>query len=181
MKPKPPPKPKVELAKIEDVPALVQLINSAYRGESGKIGWTTESDLLGGQRIAEAELREIMEHESSTVLLVRSEGAELLGCVLVKKLNAETAYLGMLTVNVNKQTSGIGKFLVSATEFFASTSIGATTIEMTVIAQRPELISWYERRGYEKTGEHRPFPYGDERFGIPLRPDLYFEVLTKSI
>ena len=171
----------VEPAKIEDIPGLVTLINSAYRGESGKIGWTTESDLLGGQRIADPELRELMQFQDTRLLLVRGESAELLGCVLVKKLNAETAYLGMLTVNVARQTGGLGKFLVSETEKFARETFGAKLIELTVVGQRDELIAWYERRGYQKTGERRPFPYGDERFGIPLRDDLYFEVLTKSI
>ena len=57
----------------------------------------------------------------------------------------------------------------------------ATLMRMTVIRQRRDLIAWYERLGYRPTGETEPFPYGDERFGIPTRPDLAFAVLVKPL
>jgi hypothetical protein len=52
---------------------------------------------------------------------------------------------------------------------------------MTVIQVRDTLIAWYERRGYSLTGETKPFPYGDDRFGRPLRNDLHFVVLEKTL
>lgn len=164
-----------------DVTALALLVNSAYRGQSSRAGWTTEADLLGGQRTDEAALREFLAAPSDSRLMLTVRTAdELLACVQLER-RGETAYLGMLTVAPQRQADGIGRRLLEAAEQTVRRQWESRVMEMTVIAQRTELIAWYERRGYRRTGETAPFPYGDPRFGLPRRPDLHFVVLRKSL
>lgn len=177
-------------ARRDEADALSALVNSAYRGDLSRAGWTTEADLLGGQRTDPAALREFMaagEPALDRVLLVYdgAAGESSLGrppeaCVQLER-RGDDAYLGMLTVQPVRQASGLGRRLLDAAEGWAAAHWGARTIIMTVITQRPELIAWYERRGYNATGETAPFPYDDIRFGEPKRPDLQFIVLRKPL
>lgn len=177
-------------ARRDEADALSALVNSAYRGDPSRAGWTTEADLLGGQRTDPAALREFVatgETALDRVLLVYDGTAGGTGvgrlaeaCVQLER-RGDDAYLGMLTVQPTRQASGLGKRLLDAAEGWAAARWGARTIIMTVITQRPELIAWYERRGYHATGETAPFPYGDTRFGEPKRPDLQFIVLRKPL
>ncbi|OYX13839.1 GNAT family N-acetyltransferase [Brevundimonas diminuta] len=164
----------------DDVPALHRLIESAYRGDSAKAGWTHEADLLGGQRTDETELRDILADASRVLLLAEIDGV-LTGCVQVAKQGEGLAYLGLLTVDPRRQAGGLGRWLIAAAEAEAIDRFGATRMEMTVIRQRVELIAWYERRGYLLTGETRPFPLDDERFGLPQTRELEFVVLEKAL
>ena len=167
----------ITIATIEDVSALNNLVNSAYRGESSKKGWTTEADLLGGVRTTEKGLSETMQTPKTTILKY-SEGDEILGCVMLLE-KGDALYLGMLTVFPDLQGSGIGKKLLQFAEIFAQEK-SISTIEMTVISARTELIAWYERHGYKKTGEVRPFPMNDPNFGEP-KQHLEFVVMEKGI
>jgi len=167
----------LQLARTNDVPALVALVNSAYRGDSSRAGWTTEADLLGGQRIDAQRLAETIAAPNSVVLLHEAQG-EPIACVHLERRSAD-CYLGMLTIQPMIQGAGLGRRLLEAAERWAVTEWDAQSIYMTVIVQRPELIAWYERRGYARTGEFQPFPYDDVRFGLPQRSDLKFEVLRK--
>ena len=169
----------VREATATDAPALVALINSAYRGDSSKAGWTTEADLLDGQRTDLEWLAEMISTPGS-VILVRELDQLLGGCVYLKRTGDE-CYLGLLTVRPTLQSGGIGRQLLDAAEQWASEHWASRAVHMTVIVQRVELIAWYERRGYVRTGERQPFPYGDERFGVPRRADLAFEVLRKRL
>ena len=164
----------------DDVPALHRLVESAYRGDSAKAGWTHEADLLGGQRTDEAELLDILADASRVILLAEVEGV-LIGCVQVADQGRGLAYLGLLTVDPTRQAGGLGRLLIDAAEAEAVARFGATRMEMTVIRQRAELIAWYERRGYVLTGETRPFPLDDERFGLPQTRDLEFVVMEKAL
>ncbi len=164
----------------DDVSALRALIESAYRGDSAKVGWTHEADLLGGQRTDEAELRDILADASRIILLAEVDNA-LTGCVQVADQGRGLAYLGLLTVDPARQTGGLGRLLIEAAEAAAAARFAATRMEMTVIRQRAELIAWYERRGYRLTGETRPFPLDDPRFGLPRTRDLAFVVLEKPL
>jgi GNAT superfamily N-acetyltransferase len=166
-------------ATAADAAALAALINSAYRGESSKAGWTTEADLLAGQRTDVAWLITTIESPGNAVLLHERDGAPL-ACVHLER-TGEDCYLGMLTVRPTEQAAGLGKRLLDAAERWAVDQWESRVMHMTVIAQRTELIAWYERRGYARTGRHKPFPYGDERFGLPRRDDLVFEVLRKTL
>ncbi|MEQ1624990.1 MAG: GNAT family N-acetyltransferase, partial [Sediminibacterium sp.] len=129
-----------------DIPALVLLVNSAYRGDSSKKGWTTEADLLDGVRVTAETLMDQMNIPGQHFLKAIRPNGSIIGCVsLLEKVNK--IYLGMLTVEPNIQGGGIGKLLIKASEDFAQT-LGITVIEMTVISVRSELIAYYERRGY---------------------------------
>lgn len=162
-----------------DVSAIVALVESAYRGEASRAGWTTEADLLDGQRTDAREIGELIAGPSSQVILAE-RGGELVGCVALKAESAH-AYLGMLTVRPTLQGGGAGRALLGEAERVAREELGRSTMRMTVIAQRPELLAWYGRRGYAQTGATEPFPYGDARFGLPRRDDLVFVVLTKRL
>jgi ribosomal protein S18 acetylase RimI-like enzyme len=166
-------------AATADAPSLVALVNSAYRGASSRAGWTTEADLLDGQRIDVEALTETIATPDNVILLLVQDQAPV-ACVHVAR-TGEDCYVGMLTVRPTAQGSGLGRQLLDAAERWAIERWSSRAMHMTVIRQRVELIAWYERRGYRRTGERKPFPYGDERFGVPRRGDLQFEVLRKPL
>jgi len=162
---------------LEDVPAICALVNSAYRGETSRKGWTTEADLLDGIRIDESMLADHINDSDSTILKCLDDEGIIVGCVYLK-IDQEQMYLGMLTVAPALQARGIGKLLIKASEERARVN-GCKSIKMTVITSRHELIDWYKRNGYEETGERQPFP-NSERFGKPKRP-LEFLVMQKVL
>jgi ribosomal protein S18 acetylase RimI-like enzyme len=174
-----PPSATVRPATAADIPALVDLLNSAYRGDSSRAGWTTEADLLDGSR-TDAELLAAELADPSTTVLLAEDNAGPLACCAVTDLGGGGAYFGMFAVRPTDQGRGTGSALLSAAEEHARTG-GATRLEMTVIAQRDEIIAWYARRGYRPTGARRPFPYGDTRYGRPRRDDLEFVVLAAPL
>ncbi|HVT64595.1 MAG TPA: N-acetyltransferase [Mycobacteriales bacterium] len=167
-------------ATSDDVDAVVALVESAYRGDISRTGWTTEADLLDGQRTDAAAVLSIVEADDRLVLL-GFDGNELRGCCELRRRDGNAAYFGMFAVSPALQGAGIGKVILDEAERRARELWDATRMEMTVLVQREELIAWYERRGYRRTGANEPFPYGDERFGRPRRPDLMFEVLAKDL
>lgn len=118
--------------------------------------------------------------DGGAVVLVYEDVQGIAGCVALEPDGAR-CYLGMLTIRPAVQARGLGRRLLRAAEDFARLRFGTRAMHMTVIVQRAELIAWYERRGYRRTGTRRPFPYGDPRFGLPRRPDLEFEVLSRTL
>ena len=164
-------------ATVADVPAIVGLVTSAYRGEASRIGWTTEADLLDGERIDPGVLRADIERPRSRVLLVERDGA-LVACAHVA-VEDGAGYFGMFAVRPDLQGAGLGNALLLEAERVVRDEWMLPALRMTVIDVREELIAWYERRGYRRTGIRKPFPYGDTRFGVPRRDDLRFEVLEK--
>ncbi|MEU3285281.1 GNAT family N-acetyltransferase [Streptomyces longwoodensis] len=162
-----------------DVDALVALVESAYRGDSSRAGWTTEADILDGQRTDPEGVRDIVRSPDSRLLTVEREGRIVACCQLEHR--GEHAYFGMFAVSPGQQGAGLGKAVLAEAERRARETWGATEMHMTVISVREDLIAWYERRGYRRTGRTTPFPYGDERFGTPRRPDLAFELLVKPL
>ena len=164
-------------AVLADAAALNRLVNSAYRGDSSKQGWTTEAYLLDGTRIDEAAVAELLDNPNTTILKY-SAGSTILGCVELREEKSKL-YLGMLSVAPNTQGKGIGKKLMAAAEDHAK-SFGIDAIFMTVISVRKELIDWYVRHGYQLTGERKPFVVPDTRWGIP-KQELEFVVLEKKL
>ncbi|WP_316527750.1 GNAT family N-acetyltransferase [Kitasatospora brasiliensis] len=177
--PRPAGQPVFRSATAADVPALVELVESAYRGDSSRAGWTTEADLLGGRRTNPAAVTEAVGHPEGLVLLAERDG-ELVACCQLER-RGDRAYFGMFSVRPGIQGGGIGRAVLTEAERLVGEEWGVGAMEMTVIEQRPELIAWYERRGFRRNGEFSPFPYGDENFGIPQRSDLRFVHLVKEL
>ena len=163
-----------------DIPALHALVESAYRGEASRAGWTTEADLLEGQRTDPDDLAGILSDPDQS-LLTAWDGDGLVGCILIARRGDGIGYFGMLSVRPALQNAGLGRKLVQAAEQTMADRFGARRVRISVIPQRDALIRWYERLGYAATGESLPFPYGDERFGRPLRNDLSFIVMEKAL
>jgi ribosomal protein S18 acetylase RimI-like enzyme len=165
-----------------DYPAIVDLVNLAFRGFGPAASWNIESGIIEGKRLNESLLREDLAAKPGAHLLTHRDEADdaLLGTVWLYPEKDNAWYLGLLTVRPDLQNRQLGRRLLSAAEDFAK-GHGAACIRMTVVNVRDALIAWYERRGYTLTGETQPFPYADERFGKPLRDDLHFVVLQKKL
>ena len=172
--------PVIRDAVASDIPALHALVESAYRGEASRAGWTTEADLLEGQRTDPDDLAAILSDPDQS-LLTAWEGDRLVGCILIARRGDGIGYFGMLSVRPALQNAGLGRKLVQVAEQTMADRFGARRVRISVIPQRETLIGWYERLGYAATGETLAFPYGDERFGRPLRDDLGFIVMEKAL
>jgi ribosomal protein S18 acetylase RimI-like enzyme len=166
-------------ATADDVPALLALIQSAYRGDDSRAGWTTEADILDGSRTDADGVLEVIEGENSRLTAVEA-GGDLVACCQLEH-RGSYAYFGMFAVRPTLQGAGLGKVIIAEAERFAREEWGVAEMRMTVLSVREDLIAWYIRRGYTRTGVMSPFPYGQERFGRPTRDDLQFELLTKKL
>ena len=166
-------------ATLADVDAIVALVESAYRGEASRAGWTTEADFLEGRRTGTDDVSACLRRERSRILLAERDG-QLLACAHVAEEDA-AGYFGMFSVKPDQQGGGIGKHVLAECERIAREEWQLRVMRMTVIDIRDELIAFYERRGYHRTGVVKPFPYGDARFGLPTRDDLRFEILEKEL
>ncbi|MDZ4373305.1 MAG: GNAT family N-acetyltransferase [Phenylobacterium sp.] len=162
-----------------DWPEVVALTNRAYRAPEGQTAWKVET-IVGGQRIDAALLEEDLAQPGATLLIARDAEGQVVGHVRLDESADGGCYLSMLTVRPGRQDGGLGRRLLEAAEGWARDR-GARRMRMSVVAQRSELVAWYGRRGYAPSGERRPFPYGDARFGAPTRDDLYFVVLDKAL
>ena len=162
-----------------DIERVVALVESAYRGEASKVGWTTEADLLDGRRTGRDDIEAILARERSRLLLAEL-GGEMIACAHVM-VEDGAGYFGMFSVVPQQQGGGIGKKVLAEAERIVREEWGCEAMRMPVLDVRDELIAFYERRGYRRTGIKKPFPYGDARFGLPKRDDLRFEVLEKPL
>jgi len=162
-----------------DAPAITALVESAYRGDASRAGWTTEADLLDGQRTDPDEVAGLIERADARIVLAH-DGGDLVGSVLVTAEGGQ-GYLGMFAVQPTRQAGGLGRALLGEAERVMRDDLGCRTAKMTVIVQRTELIAWYERRGWQQTGAREPFPYDRMRSGLPRRDDLEFIVLAKPL
>ncbi|WP_336966859.1 GNAT family N-acetyltransferase [Sphingobium aquiterrae] len=160
-------------ARARDLPPLHRVIERAYRGESARQGWTYESDILDGTRTDLPTLAAILTSPNER-LLVAERAGQPIGCVQITDKGAGLAYLGLLCIEPTLQAAGLGRQLIAAAEALATDVFGATRMEMTVIDVRAELIAYYERRGYLRTGETRPFP-------IDVTPPLRMTVLARAL
>jgi GNAT superfamily N-acetyltransferase len=165
-----------------DYAEIIALVNLAFRGSGPSASWNIEAGIIEGQRLDESLLREDLAAKPTALLLTHRDEAngKLLGTVWLEPGKSGVWGLGLLTVSPDLQNKLLGRALLTAAEEFAKKR-GAHRIRMTVLNVRKTLIAWYERRGYSLTDETQPFPYGDDRFGKPLRNDLHFVVLERDI
>jgi ribosomal protein S18 acetylase RimI-like enzyme len=161
-----------------DATAIVQLLNSAYRGEPSTKGWTTEAHLIAGNvRTNETSVINVLDQNGSVILKCTNDEGTIVGTVNLQQ-HGNRLYLGMFAVSPHLQGSGIGKLLLNAAEAHAK-DVGCSSIYMSVISVRTELIDWYKRHGYIDTGERKPFQE-DGLTGRHLQP-LEFSILEKAV
>jgi ribosomal protein S18 acetylase RimI-like enzyme len=160
-------------AEISDVAQLHALIESAYRGDSARAGWTHEADLLETPRTSAETLAGVI-GDPDELMLLFLDGPALVGCVQLTRRSPSRAYLGLLTVDPRRQAGGLGKRILAAAEAEAAQRFGADVMELSAVSQRAELIAYYQRRGYSPTGEQRPFP-------VAVDPPLTLLVLEKPL
>ncbi|MET4677350.1 MULTISPECIES: GNAT family N-acetyltransferase [unclassified Luteibacter] len=166
-------------ASAADASAIASLVESAYRGDASRAGWTTEADFLHGRRTDVTEIEDLLAGVDGRFVLLE-RGEEVLASCYIER-QGPVCYFGMFSVHPPAQGTGIGRLMIDEVERIARDEWASERVEMTVIDIRAELIAWYERRGYRRTGKTKPFPYGDERFGLPQRDDLRFEYLVKDV
>lgn len=166
-------------AEANDAPRVAALVNAAYRGNSGPVGWTTESHLLRGRRVDEAGILALIQAPDSVILLSLDEG-EVVGSVHLQKTVEATGYLGMFVVDPARQGGGIGKCFMREAEQTAQRLWGVRRMSMTVVSLRPELMAFYQRRGYQPTGEVVPFPFEDG-LSVALVDGIELAVMEKML
>lgn len=171
----------VGTASPADIAEWVALVESAYRGDASRAGWTTEADLLGGQRLDAAMAAEVLADPATTVLMLRDGAGTLVGNVQLTREDAHTAYFGLFAVSPVRQGDGLGTALMRLAQDWARDAWGATRMRMTVIDKRADLIAYYERKGWALTGRSEPFPYGHPEFGDPKSDDLAFVELVTEL
>lgn len=170
------------VAKSEQIETLCQLVNFAYRGDFSRQGWTTEAEFLEGQRTDPQMLWDLMAPPDQVILLASNsdQADRIVGCVHLQKISPEICQLGLLTVKADLQNQGLGRNLLQEAEAWAR-SWDCKEMSLLIIQLRRELIDWYTRRGYKLSGEKKDFPYGDPRYGRPVREDLYFLKMAKFL
>jgi len=167
------------IATTDDTVAITRLVNAAYRGAGGQLGWTHEGELMAGERTKPDDVADLIRSPSITVLIRRDAKRVLVGCIAIEIVGVDRCTISMLAVSPELQDSGLGRNLLADAEQFAIDK-GLAVADMTVVEQRESLISWYGRRGYQWNGKHKDFPY-DANVGKPLRDDLRFVVLEKRL
>lgn len=168
------------VADESDIEQLLVLVGSAYRGDESRQGWTTEADLLDGQRIDDGLLRHDITAPDSLVIVAEDNGT-LVACAHLERSGEDAAYFGMFAVRPGLQGSGLGKQVLAHAEELVASLWGCLRMQMFVLELRLELVAFYERRGYRHTGRFQPFPYEETRFGLPRRNDLRMEMLEKTL
>jgi len=168
-------------ASYTDLDDILTLVNAAYRGIGAKAGWTSENGIVSGTRVDAASVESLLARERTVILLMRREaGSPLIGCIVVQLDEDATCELSMFAIHPDEQAAGLGRTLLTAAETYACRN-GARLSELTVVHVRETLIAWYERQGYRRTGATKAFPYHDPSLGQPLREDLHFVVLAKTL
>ena len=168
----------VLVASVADMAAITVLLNSAYRGESSKQGWTTEANIIAGDvRTDENSLLELIKKPNCIIVKYTNDDEQIIGCVNLQQQDNKI-YLGMLSVSPQLQGGGVGKQLLNAAEEYAR-NLQCLTVYMTVVTIRTELIDWYKRYGYKDTGERKSFTE-DGLTGKHLQT-LEFMVMEKNI
>ncbi len=170
----------IRLATDADSDEIASLVHAAYRSDESRTGWTTEADLVGGQRIDAPMVRDLLAEPTGVVLVGDGDDGTLLTCCHLERRD-DVAYLGLFAVRPGRQGRGTGRAMLDAATRYVRETWGSPALELSVINHRHELIAWYERRGFSRTGVEQDFPYGDERFGLPRRDDIVFVQMVKPL
>lgn len=163
----------------DDLDVLLDIVTRAYRGGDGVAGWTTESQYLGGQRTDPESLRAEIDDPNGRLIVAHGADGSILGCIKVDR-RGDAAHFGLFAVDPRLQGGGLGGRLLAAVDEQAR-SWGCTRVVMEVLNVRTDIKAWYERKGFRPTGNTIPFPYDDERFGLPRRDDLQFDEYAKPL
>ena len=163
-----------EPASIDDAESINMLINQAYRGEEG---WTRETEIVEGERSSVNDVMELIQNPETHLFVATIDGVAA-ACICIEEKEKQ-AYIGTFAVNPTFQNQGIGKQALSFAEKHAFNQLGSNKFVMVVISQREELISYYERRGYRRTGEISEYPV-HLNVGIPAIEGLTIECLEKN-
>jgi len=159
-----------------DAESIAEIVNGAYRPKKGEGGWTHESDLVKGDRTTPDQVRTLIKDSSVVVGL----SADAIVCCAHVAIEHGAAHIGMLAVSPKLQATGLGKALLGYAERYATEVLGASDMVLIVLRNRPELIAFYLRRGYERTGEFQAYPT-DLSVGTPVRDGLELDVLRKRV
>ncbi len=155
---------------------ICDLINLTYRGDSG---WTRETHIISGDRTNLDEITLAMAKPNAQFYVVYLE-QQLATCVYLAQEQHQAAYIGYFSVHPDFQGQGIGKHILQQAEAIAKKQFSALKIRMYVVSQRPELIAFYQRRGYQRVGSQTPYPL-ELKIGVPKVPGLTIEYLEKSL
>ncbi|MFT3827661.1 MAG: GNAT family N-acetyltransferase [Chitinophagaceae bacterium] len=139
----------------QDITGIVKVVNEAYQGEPGTRSWTSEGHLVQGSRTTAANVLHLFHQADTAIFKCTDDTGEILGCVVLER-KPDTLYLGMLSVSPRTQASGIGSLLIEYGELYARTH-NLSSVTITVIDRRKELIEWYQRKGFKLTGKQIPF------------------------
>ena len=164
---------KLELANISEAQGINDLLNFAYRGEKG---WTTEVSLVEGDR---SNISDITLAIENSVFLIHKNNSDLMACICLESTGNDV-YIGSFAVHPDHQATGLGKSVLEAAEAYANNELNAKKIIMVVLSLRTELIAFYERRGYKRSGVFKEYP-SHLKVGTPKRNDLTIEQLHKNL
>jgi len=160
-----------------DAGKIATLVNKAYRPSVPERGWTHEANLVSGQRTTEEQVLSLDCSRAS--ILVLCQDSNIVACVRVK-CGENSADIGMLATDPNHQMQGLGKLMLNCAEQHALEHFGIASFKMSVLSSRSELIAYYERRGYTRTGEVSSYPAA-AGFGEPIIDGLKVEILVKQV
>ncbi len=145
----------MRIAHEADAKEITTLVNRAYRPLPQDAGWTHEAGLVAGTRTTAGQVLSLFRERS--VVLLLCVGQRIVACVHVQG-DPPGACIGMLATDPQLQARGLGKQMLLHAEQYARKHFGASVFRMSILSSRPELLAFYERRGYALTGEVEGYP-----------------------
>ncbi|KAL7628387.1 hypothetical protein AAE478_002589 [Parahypoxylon ruwenzoriense] len=168
------------IATLDDAACLQELVQSAFRSEDSRPNWTADMDLSSRFRVdVEKVIAQISKPDGAILIATDSSGIPI-ASVEISKRGADLVRLSMLAVDHRRQRGGIGRRLLAYTEDYSRRTWGVKKAGLNALSTRQELILWYLRCGYRKTGELTPFP-SDRNDGLTLPEDMCFVELEKDL
>jgi GNAT superfamily N-acetyltransferase len=170
----------IRIAGPDDLEAIRDLIEAAYRGSESLTGWTSEGDIIDGERLSREQLADVLADPATLMLVSETTDGVITGCASISR-KVHGAEFGKFAVRPALQNAGAGKRILAACENAFAREWGGGLMTMTVIRGRSELIAFYERRGYRATGESLPLAKVHDTPGWTKGRDLILDVYAKQI